>query len=211
MINAGGVRSCLALSSSVSFGTARLPYKCTHRSLLVPLHLGCIVHSCLQDKISIILANMTGTEGNLQTLDKLYQTIKALTPSSSPEEFEKFGAFFTTDCKTWLKGMSEHASPAVGRQATIGKLKDIMGSRYWRLDERRVLSTSTAADTDGSKVICETTKRLILHGEVLDPFYETEIVVFTPDGLIKDFKLYCCWSPIASLLQDITGVGPYKR
>ncbi|KAF2101509.1 hypothetical protein NA57DRAFT_53468 [Rhizodiscina lignyota] len=154
---------------------------------------------------------MAPAEDNLQTLDELYQTIRDLKPSSSNEEFDKFAAFFTPDCKTWLKGMREHASPAIGREAAILKLKDIMGDRYWRFDERRVLASSSIPDADGSKVFCETTKRLILHDTVLDPFYETEVAVFTPDGLIKDLKLYCCWSPIASLVQDITGVGPYKR
>ena len=151
------------------------------------------------------------TKDNLQTLDKLYETIKSLSPTSSSEEFEKFAAYFTEDCKTWLKGMREHATPTIGRKATVDKLKEIMGDRYWQLDDRKVLSSSTTTDPNGSKVFCETTKRLILHGQVLDPWYETEVVVFSPDGLIKDFKLYCCWSPIASVIQDITGVGPYKR
>lgn len=154
---------------------------------------------------------MPDAKDNVQTLNELYQTIKSLRSSSSLEEFGKFAAFFTEDCRTWLKGMREHAVPAVGRQAAIDKLKEIMGDRYWRLDERTVLSSSTTADAEGSKVFCETTKRLVLHGQVLDPWYETEVAVFTPDGLIKDFKLYCCWSPIASMIQDITGVGPYKR
>lgn len=155
---------------------------------------------------------MAATKDNLQTLDNLYKTIMSLEPTSPPSEFEKFATFFTEDCKTWLQGMREHATPAVGRQATIEKLKKIMGDRYWRVDDRRVLSTATTDNPDGSsKVFCETDKRLILHGEVLDPFFETEVVDFTPDGLIKELKLYCCWSPIASLIQDITGVGPYQR
>lgn len=154
---------------------------------------------------------MMNAEQQLQTLDKLWQTIKSLTPSSSPNEFETLGAFFTEDCKTYLKGMSQHHSPSVGRQATIDTLIKNMNERYWRLDERRVLSSASAPDADGSKVFCETTKRLILLEKPLDPFYETEVVIFNSEGLIKDFKLYCCWSPVASMVQDITGVGPYKR
>jgi hypothetical protein len=172
----------------------------------------------LNAKCSLVLktighsqSNMTAPQNNLQTLEELFQLITTLRSHSPSQEFDKLGAFFTPDCRTWLKGMREHASPAVGRQATIDKLKEMMADRYWCLDGRTVLSSSIAPEADEEKVFCETTKKLILHGKVLDPFYETEIVVFTPQGLIKDFKLYCCWSPIASLIQDITGEGPYKR
>lgn len=154
---------------------------------------------------------MADVERQLKTLEKLWETVKSLTPSSSQEEFDRYGAFFTEDCKTYLKGMSQHHSPSIGRQATIETLKKNMSERYWRLDERRVLSTASTQAADGSKLFCETTKRLILLEKVLDPWYETEVVTFAPDGLIKDFKLYCCWSPIASMVQDITGEGPYKR
>jgi hypothetical protein len=154
---------------------------------------------------------MTTPQEHLQTLEKLFNTIKSLNSNSSPQEFDKFGEFFTPLCTTWLKGMREHASPTVGRRATIDKLKEMMSDRYWHLDGRTVLSHSIVPDLDGSRVFCETTKKLILHGKVLDPFYETEVVVFTPEGMIKDLKLYCCWSPIASLIQDVTGEGPYKR
>ena len=152
---------------------------------------------------------MAASNANLETLDKLYESIKSLAPSSSPDEFDKFAAFFTPDCKTWLQGMT-HAG-ANGRKETVDKLKRLMSDRFWRVDERRVVSASVTASANGHKAFCETTKRLILHGQALDPFHETEVVEFTEDGLIKDFKLYCCWSPIASKLQDITGEGPYKR
>lgn len=45
-------------------------------------------------------------------------------------------------------------------------------------------------------------------GDILDPFFETEIATFNEECLIKELKVYRCWSPIVSIVQDKTGVGP---
>jgi hypothetical protein len=47
--------------------------------------------------------------------------------------------------------------------------------------QRKVLSSAITAD--GSRVFSETEKRLIIHGEPVDPFFETEVAVFNSEGL----------------------------
>jgi hypothetical protein len=153
---------------------------------------------------------MTTTSNEMQKkLDALYETIQSLSLLSSSKEFDKFGAFFDKDCKAWLKNMREYDSPAIGRQSTIDKLRSIMEERYWSIAGRKVLSSSTTAD--GLRVFSETEKRLIIHGEPVDPFFETEVVVFNPEGLITELRLYSCWSPIVSIIQQKTGEGPYAN
>lgn len=43
-------------------------------------------------------------------------------------------------------------------------------------------------------------------GNVLDPFFETEIATFNEEGLIKELKAYSCWSPMVRIVQDKAGV-----
>jgi limonene-1,2-epoxide hydrolase len=151
----------------------------------------------------------TTKTGSPQKLDALYETIQSLSPSSSVEEFEKFGAFFHENCKAWIKNMNEYATPGIGRQGTIDKLRSIMTEKLWSIAERKVLASSVTED--GSRVFCETEKRLIVHGEPIDPFFETEVAVFNAEGLITELRLYSCWSPIASVIQQKTGNGPYAH
>jgi hypothetical protein len=161
--------------------------------------------SILTTCIAIIMA--TPSSVMQKKLDDLYRTIQNLSSSSSVEEFEVFGAFFDNDCKAWLKNMREYDTPGIGRQGTIDKLRSIMKEKYWSIAEREVISSSTTAD--GSRVLCETKKRLIIHGQAVDPFFETEVAVFNSEGLITELRLYSCWSPIASVIQQQTGNGPY--
>jgi hypothetical protein len=142
-------------------------------------------------------------------LDALYETIQSLSLSSKPEEFEKFSAFFDKDCKAWLKNMREYDTPGIGRQGVIDKLRSIMMEKFWRIAERKVLFSATTAD--GSRVFSETEKRLIIHGEPVDPFFETEVAAFNSEGLITELRLYNCWSPIVSVIQQKTGDGPYAH
>jgi hypothetical protein len=144
----------------------------------------------------------------LKKLDALYETIQNLSLSSPPEEFDKFGAFFDNDCKAWLKNMREYDTPSIGRQGTIDKLRSIMKEKYWSIAGRKVISSATTAD--GLRVFSETEKRLIIHGEPVDPFFETEVAVFNSEGLITELRLYNCWSPIVSIIQQKTGNGPYE-
>lgn len=52
---------------------------------------------------------------------------------------------------------------------------------------------------------------LVIHGKDLDRFPETAVAVFNDKGLITDFKIYCCRSPIVTIVQEVTGEGPYKK
>lgn len=173
-------------------------------------------HLCQNTRVTLILTFNSQSDRHLlnmasstpqQTLDALYAIIKSLSASSTEADFAKFGAFFAPDCKAWLKNMRDFENPGIGRQGAIDKLKGLMTEKYWSLDEREVLSS--AVTTDGSRLLSETRKRLIVCGEPVYPFYETEVVVFNPDGLIAEMKLYSCFSSVASVIQQKTGVGPY--
>lgn len=137
----------------------------------------------------------------------LYITVKNLSPSSPDAEFEEFGAFFASNGRAYLKNMREYDQPAKGREQIIQKLKEIMTEKQWRLAERQVLSSSVTPYD--SRVFCETRKRLLVCGKPVDPFYETEVAIFDDQGLIEELRLYSCWSPIASVIQQVTGKGPY--
>lgn len=145
---------------------------------------------------------------NLQSkLHDLYTVIQNLSPSSSDIEFDKFGTFFVPDGKAYLKNMREYDQPAKGREKIIQKLKEIMTEKHWLITDRQVLSSSVTSD--GSRVFCETRKRLLVCGEPVDPFYETEVAIFDDQGFIEELRLYSCWSPVASVIQQVTGKGPY--
>lgn len=47
-------------------------------------------------------------------------------------------------------------------------------------------------------------------GQILDPFYETTVVVFDEEGLIVELKQYSCRSHIVEIIQEQTGIGPYE-
>lgn len=145
---------------------------------------------------------------NLQNkLYDLYTTIQNLSSSSSDVEFEKFSKFFASNSTAYLKNMREHDQPANGRKNIILKMKEIIMEKHWQITDRQVLLSSVTSD--GLGVFCETRKRLLVCGEPIYPFYETEVAIFDDQGLIKELRLYSCWSPIASVIQQVTGKGPY--
>lgn len=142
-------------------------------------------------------------------LSDLYTVIQSLCPSASEAEFHKFGILFAFDCTVYLKNMNEFNQPAKGRDQTIMKLREIMSDKHWRLAGREVLSSSTISNQDGTRIFCETKKRLVICGQRVEPFFETEVATLDDEGLIKELRLYSCWSPIASTIQQVTGKGPY--
>ncbi|KAI0103538.1 hypothetical protein F4814DRAFT_100655 [Daldinia grandis] len=139
-------------------------------------------------------------------LDALYTTWTNLTPTSPPADFEKFASFFDDNCRAWLLSMRELATPSIGRQGVIDGVKEALKDQ--RIKERRVVDRFESVG--GSKISVEMNNRLVVHGRELDPFPETATAVFNEEGLITDFKVYCCRSAVVEIVQDITGVGPYK-
>ena len=137
-------------------------------------------------------------------LNALYDIIQRLTLASSDEDFAAFGAFFAADCTVYLKSMNTYRMPGVTRAGAIEDMKERL--EKVQIEKREILSSSSTAD--GLTLCCETKQRINVLGDVLDPFFETEIATFNEEGLIKELKLYCCWSPIVVIVQDKTGVGP---
>ena len=147
------------------------------------------------------------TENLCARLDALYKIIQNLTPTSSEEDFEAFAAFFTEDCTVYLKSMNLHHMPGVTRKDAIEDMKEVLQKVH--IEERIVLSSSTTSD--GLTLFCETQQRINVLGDIIDPFFETEVVTFNNEGLIRELKLYNCWSPIVRIVQDKTGNGPYAE
>ncbi len=137
-------------------------------------------------------------------LNALYDIIQGLTLASSDEVFKAFGAFFAEDCTVHLKSMNRHHMPGVTRTGAIEDLKEVL--EKVKIEKREILSSSASAN--GLTVFSETKKRINVMGDIIDPFFETEIATFNEEGLIKELKVYCCWSPIVRIVQDKTGVGP---
>ena len=138
-------------------------------------------------------------------LEGLYQKWQNLRPTSPPEQFHDFGAFFDDSCTAWLKSMREWDQPSIGRQAIIDNVKTNIQSHH--IEERRV--QSSLVSEDGRTVMCEMRNRLDVLGTPLDNFYETAVARFNEKGLITDFKVYNCRSPIVGVVQTVTGKGPY--
>ncbi|KAI1378716.1 hypothetical protein F4677DRAFT_411792 [Hypoxylon crocopeplum] len=138
-------------------------------------------------------------------LDALYDVWLKLSPDSSPAEFETFANFFSEDCTAWLLSMRELTTPSIGRQGVVEGIKEVLTNT--KITERRVVDRFDSAS--GSKVSVEMNNRLLVQGKELDPFPETATAVFNDEGLITDFKLYCCRSSVVAVIQEVTGVGPY--
>lgn len=137
-------------------------------------------------------------------LNALYDIIQGLTLASSDEDFKAFGAFFAEDCTVYLKSMNLHRMPGVTRTEAIEDMKEVL--EKVKIEKREILSSSTTAN--GLTLFCETKQRINVMGDTLDPFFETEIATFNEEGLITELKMYSCWSPIVTIVQNKTGVGP---
>ncbi|XXG96868.1 hypothetical protein Hte_003159 [Hypoxylon texense] len=138
-------------------------------------------------------------------LDALYEVWSKLSVDSPHTEFQAFADFFSEDCTAWLLSMRELKQPSIGREAVIAGIKEAL--KDTRIRERRVVDRFESAG--GSKVSVEMDNRLVVQGRDLDTFPETATAVFNEQGLITDFKLYCCRSPVVEIIQEVTGIGPY--
>ncbi|KAH8816622.1 hypothetical protein F5884DRAFT_829802 [Xylogone sp. PMI_703] len=144
---------------------------------------------------------------NFTRLEDFYKTMDALSPSSEPERYDAFAAFFSDDCTAYLKSMREYDEPSNGRKAVVDSLKEIL--KEYHVHERRILSHSTSSD--GRTVFCEMNNVMHVLGQALDPFYETAVAAFNEQGLIIEYKQYSCRSHIVEIVQDKTGLGPYGK
>ncbi|KAI1091679.1 hypothetical protein F5B19DRAFT_257174 [Rostrohypoxylon terebratum] len=140
-------------------------------------------------------------------LDTLYDVWQSLTPASSPAEITEFASFFSENCTAYLLSMRELSAPSIGRAGVIEGIKDVIKDS--QIKERRVLDRFSS--TSSPKISVEMNNRLTVRGREIDAFPETATVVFDDKGLITDFKLYCCRSAVVEIIQDVTGVGPYRR
>ncbi|KAI4859377.1 hypothetical protein F4820DRAFT_439976 [Hypoxylon rubiginosum] len=138
-------------------------------------------------------------------LDALYEVWSKLSLESSPAEFQAFADFFSEDCTAWLLSMRELKEPSIGREGVIAGIKEALKNTH--IKERRVVDRFESAG--GSKISVEMDNRLVVQGKDLERFPETATAVFNEQGLIADFKLYCCRSPVVEIIQEVTGIGPY--
>ncbi|KAI1465457.1 uncharacterized protein F4812DRAFT_466423 [Daldinia caldariorum] len=138
-------------------------------------------------------------------LDALYDVWSGLTLSSPDADFEEFADFFDEDCRAWLISMRELGEPSLGRKGVIQGVKDLV--RNMRIEERRVVGRF---DSGHYKISVEMSNRYDCLDRTVDPFWEAVVVTFNDKGLIADFKTHCCRSPMVAIIQEVTGVGPYK-
>ena len=126
------------------------------------------------------MASPTSNE-HFAKLAALYKTIDSLTPTSTPQEFEAFAAFFSESCTTYLKSMRVFAEPANGRAATIASLQEVLQQQ--QVVERHILSQVTTPTNEGeTKVFVEMKNKLHVLGRTVDTFYETAVVTFDAKG-----------------------------
>jgi hypothetical protein len=72
------------------------------------------------------------------------------------------------------------------------------------LEEREVLFSTLVSDRH--TVLRDKKERIKLVGETID-LPETEVATFHVGGMINSLKLYSCWGPIVSIVQEKTGYG----
>ncbi|KAI0149942.1 hypothetical protein F4776DRAFT_603911 [Hypoxylon sp. NC0597] len=141
-----------------------------------------------------------------ERLDSLYDVWMSLKLDSPEADFEKFASYFDENCKAYLLSMREIAEPSQGRKGVIEGIKEVL--KNTRIKERRVIDRFNTVNS--AKISVEMFNRLEVRGKTLDPFPEVAVVTFNHTGLITDFKLYCCRSPVVHIIQEATGKGPYK-
>ncbi|KAH8658290.1 hypothetical protein BX600DRAFT_500260 [Xylariales sp. PMI_506] len=154
---------------------------------------------------------MASSEQLHAKLDALYDIWVKLTPDSPETAFEEFASKFSQDSTAWLKSMREIREPSLGREGVIEGIK--LAVKDSQILERRVVARSASvSDTGSGKIFVESSNRVKVYGKDIETFPETAVVEFDSEGgLIKDFKLYSCRSPIVELIQELTGDGPYER
>ncbi|TVY93673.1 hypothetical protein LAWI1_G001643 [Lachnellula willkommii] len=148
---------------------------------------------------------MTCPSTSSSQLENLYQTWQTLRPTSPPSHFAAFGAFFAPTCTACLQSMREWDLPSIGRQAIIDAVKSNIQTSHI---EERVVQSLLASD-DGRTVVCEMRNRLNVLGYRLENYFETAVVRYDGQGLVSDFRVYGCRSPIVGVVQTVTGRGPY--
>lgn len=107
--------------------------------------------------------------------------------------------------------MREFAEPAHGRNASIASLQEVLQQSH--VVERNVLSRSitTSPNGESTTVFLETKNILHVLGKKVDTFYETAVVTFDSEDLIKELKNYSCRSHVVETVQKVTGEGPYSE
>jgi hypothetical protein len=128
------------------------------------------------------------------TLDKMWKAVIALKPTSSDADFEAAVAFFTPEAKAYINGMI--APPAEGRAAIVATFKQLV--QFWAMDVHRVGKVAYSAD--GKTVMREMKNRLLIAGEPVEDFIETESADFDDEGLIKEYRLHTDSSPVMAVL-----------
>jgi hypothetical protein len=106
--------------------------------------------------------------------------------------------------------MREFAEPANGRAATIASLQEVL--KQQQVVERHVLSQVTTLTKEGeTKLFVEMKNKLHVLGRTVDTFYETAVVTFDAEGLVKELRNYSCRSHVVETVQKETREGPYSE
>jgi hypothetical protein len=126
--------------------------------------------------------------------DAWLAAIQKLSPSSPEADFAEYASFLSADCKLYMQGMS--APPVEGKEAAIATMKQL--TTFWRIAEARVKSEAESAD--GNLLVREMDNDLIIAGERLDHFPETEFVEFDSEGKIVSFRIYTDPKPVGDIL-----------
>lgn len=148
---------------------------------------------------------MTATnEKLLSKIDALYDTWTHLSKSSSPSELQSFFAFFAPNCTTNLKSMREPADH--GRDAALSTLKQSLAVQ--KIEEVHV--KTRIVSEDGLMVIQEMNNAVDILGTKFE-LPEVVVIKFAEDGLIDQFQIYCCRSPVVRAVQEVTDRGPYSQ
>ena len=148
------------------------------------------------------------TRRNLESkVNEFFTAWEALRPDSSDAVYDRLGSLFDKDCIANPISMRESVSPRIGRLAVVEGYKELVREQRCSIIQRRI--ESQIVDEDQRIVSCEMKNRLSVNGCPLDPFHETAVLKYNAEGFIASLNMYSCRSPIMTILQKTTGLGPY--
>ena len=127
-------------------------------------------------------------------LDGFWELVASLKPDSTEETWTEVAAYFAPDSVAYLSGMTAPSSR--GPQEAVAGLKQLV--TFWAITERRVVSR--AVSEDGKTIVAEMNNNLLIFGEPVNDFIETEIVEFDEKDRIVSYRLHTDGKPILDIV-----------
>jgi hypothetical protein len=123
-------------------------------------------------------------KANSATLKAMWETMVSFTLASSIDEISKITTYFEPDTTAYINGIT--APPAKSHQELIETVQNLV--RFWKMQQLNV--TNEIVSADGKKIVRTMINHIMIAGQDIEGFNECEVVLFSENGLIKEYLLY---------------------